>query len=81
MHFHRDIHFSGGERGRRVQGKWRLIVAGLRREGSGMMNRLHVMGGLLIMATLSVEMRCFIRCGFEGETGGAREQGEASDER
>lgn len=46
-----------------------------------MMNRLPVMGGLLIMATLSVEMRCFIRCGFEGETGGVREQGEGSDER
>lgn len=35
-----------------------LIVAAPRNEGSGMMNRLHVMGGLLIMAILSVEMRC-----------------------
>lgn len=29
-----------------------------REEWSGMMNKLHVTGGLLIMAILSVEMRC-----------------------
>lgn len=42
-------------------GDWRekrLIITGLRDEWSGMMNRLHVMGRLLIMAILSVEMRC-----------------------
>lgn len=44
---------EGGERGEE-----RLMVAGRREEGSGMMNRLHVTGGLLIMAILSVEMRC-----------------------
>lgn len=44
---------EGGERREK-----RLIVAGPRDEWSGMMNRLHVMGGLLIMAILSVEIRC-----------------------
>ncbi len=42
-------------------GEWRgkrLIFAGPRDAWSGMMNRLHVTGGLLIMAILSVEMRC-----------------------
>lgn len=42
-------------------GEWRekrLIFAGLRDEWNRMMNRLHVTGGLLIMAILSVEMRC-----------------------
>ncbi len=38
--------------------KKRLIIAGRRDERIRMMNRLHVMGGLLIMATLSAEMRC-----------------------
>lgn len=64
---------EGGERG--------ADGAGQRYEGSGMMNRPGVTGGRLMMATLSVEMRCFIRCGFEGETGGAREQREGSDMR
>lgn len=75
--FHWDVPLSGGERGRRT----RADVAGQRYEGSGMMNRPGVTGGRLMMATLSVEMRCFIRCGFEGETGGAREQREGSDMR
>lgn len=36
----------------------RLIVAGPRDDWSRMMNRHHVMGGLLIMAILSLEIRC-----------------------
>lgn len=42
-------------------GEWRekrLIVTGPRDERSRMMNTFHLMGGLLIMAILSVEMRC-----------------------
>ncbi len=35
-----------------------MIVVGPRDERIRMMNRLHVISGLLIMATLSVEMRC-----------------------
>ena len=47
--------------GRSEGGEWRgkgLIITRPRDGRSGMMNRLHVMGRLLIMAILSVEMRC-----------------------
>ena len=57
MHFHWDIQCSGGSEGGECREK-RLIVTGPRDEWSEMMNRLHVTGGLLIMAILSVEMRC-----------------------
>lgn len=39
-------------------GAKRLIVAGPRDEPSKTMGGLHVMGGLLIMAILSVDIRC-----------------------
>ena len=66
---------GGGER----RGK-RLIVAAARGEGSRMMNRLHVMGGLLIMAILSVEMRCLSDVVLRERREERAEQGEGWDE-
>lgn len=56
---HLDGLISGGEGGRGEDGgQERLIATGWRDERSWMMNSLHVMGRLLIMAILSVEIRC-----------------------
>lgn len=75
MPCHCDKHFSAGERGERREK--RLNVAVLNDEECGRKNWLHAWTSDYGNIECGNEM--FIRCGFEGETGGAREQGEALD--
>lgn len=63
------------ERGERREK--RLNIAWPRDEGSGMMTRLHVW--TLVYGNIECGNEMFIRCGFEGGTGGAREQGKGWD--
>lgn len=80
MHFHWDILFSGGGQGwgRGTEGEkgWPLLNWGrVRRDDEqASCNRWAFDYG-----NIECGNEMFIRCGFEEETGGAREQGEGSD--
>lgn len=78
MHFHWDILFSGGGQGWGTEGEkgWPLPDWGrVRRDDEqASCNRWAFDYG-----NIECGNEMFIRCGFEEETGGAREQGEGSD--
>lgn len=71
----------GGGRGRRTGGG--REVDGCRTEGGGKRDDEQASrnGWTFDYGNIECGNEMFIRCGFEGETGGAREQGQGSDER
>lgn len=80
MHLHWDIHFSGGERGRRMEGEEvdRYPTGGWAEEDD---EHVSFNGWTFDYGNIECGNEMFIRCGFEGETGGVREQEEGWDKR
>lgn len=74
MHFHWDSPFSRGQRGRRTEGKEvdRYWVEGWVKQDD---EQASCNVWTFDYGNIECENDLFIRCGFEGETGGAGEQG------
>lgn len=80
MHFHWDIHFSGGKAREENGGKEvdRYWAEGWAKRDD---EQASSNGWTFDYGNIERGNEMFIRCGFEGETGGAREQEEGWDRR